>query len=129
MYRKQRRQEEAQQAFTSARHGIVLLAESIEDAALHEHFEQVASATLPREKAVSPRRANAEEYGGLTERERMVAALIGLGKSNAEIAGLLAVSRRTVETYVSRVLSKLGLSSRSQIALWTHDKGLTSREL
>jgi DNA-binding NarL/FixJ family response regulator len=41
---------------------------------------------------------------------------------------LLVVSRRTVETYVSRVLSKLGLTSRSQIALWTRDKGLASRE-
>ena len=60
----------------------------------------------------------------LSEREREVAALIGQGRSNAEIAGLLVVSKRTVETYVSRMLSKLGLSSRSQIALWTRDKGL-----
>ncbi len=56
------------------------------------------------------------------------AALIGQGKSNAEIASLLVVNRRTVETYVSGVLSKLGLTLRSQIALWTRDKGLTSCE-
>jgi DNA-binding CsgD family transcriptional regulator len=123
-YRRQRRLEEAQQAFASARQGIALLSESIEDAALRSHFEQAASATLPKEKAVSPRRASADEYGGLSERERVVAALIGQGKSNAEMAELLVVSRRTVETYVSRVLSKLGLTSRSQIALWTRDKGL-----
>ena len=84
---------------------------------------------LPKEKPVSPRRAAADEYDGLSEREREVAALIGQGKSNAEMADLLVVSKRTVETYVSRVLSKLGLTSRSQIALWTRDKGLTSREL
>jgi tetratricopeptide (TPR) repeat protein/DNA-binding CsgD family transcriptional regulator len=127
-YRRQSRPEEARQAFASARQGIALLSESIEDPALRSHFEQAASATLPKEKAVSPRRASAGEYGGLSERERVVAALIGQGKSNAEMAGLLVVSRRTVETYVSRVLSKLGLTSRSQIALWTRDKGLTSRE-
>ena len=46
-------------------------------------------------------------------RELEVAPLTGQGKSNAEMAELLVLSRRTVETYVSRVLSKLDLSSRS----------------
>jgi len=123
-YQRQRRLEEAQQAFASARQGIALLSESIEDAALRSHFEQAAYATLPKEKAVSQRRAIANEYDGLSEREREVAALIGQGKSNAEIAELLVVSKRTAETYVSNVLSKLGFTSRSQIALWTRDKGL-----
>lgn len=127
-YRRQKRPEEAQQAFASARQGIALLSKSIEDATLRSHFEQAAYATLPKEKAISARQASAEEYGGLSERERAVAALIGQGKSNAEMAELLVVSRRTVETYVSRVLSKLGLSSRSQIALWTRDKGLIPRK-
>jgi DNA-binding CsgD family transcriptional regulator/tetratricopeptide (TPR) repeat protein len=90
--------------------------------------EQAAYATLPKEKPVSLRRATANAYDGLSEREREVAALIGQGKSNSEIASLLVVSKRTVETYVSRVLSKLGLTSRSQIALWTRDKRLVTRE-
>jgi DNA-binding NarL/FixJ family response regulator len=64
----------------------------------------------------------------LTEREREVAALIGQGQSNAEIADLLVVSKRTVETYVSNVLSKLGFKSHSQIALWARDKGLMNRK-
>ena len=127
-YQRQKRQEEAQQAFASARQMIVRLAESIEDPALREHFEQAAHATLPKEKPVSLRRATARQYGGLTEREREVAALIGQGKSNAEIAELLVVSRRTVETYVSSVLSKLGFPSRYQIALWARDKRLARRE-
>ena len=127
-YRRQRRPEEAQQAFASARQGIALLSESIEDPALRSHFEQTAYAMLPKEKPISLRRATADEYDGLSERERGVAALIGQGKSNAEIASLLVVSKRTVETYVSRVLSKLGLTSRSQIALWTRDKRLATRE-
>ncbi len=127
-YQRQRRLEEAQQAFTSARQGIALLSESIEDPVLREHFEQTASATLPKEKPVSPRQATASQYGGLTAREREVAALIGQGKSNAEIAELLVVSKRTVETYVSNVLSKLDFTSRSQIALWSHDRGLVNRK-
>jgi DNA-binding NarL/FixJ family response regulator len=72
--------------------------------------------------------AAAEQYGGLTEREREVAALIGQGKSNAEIAELLVVSKWTVETHMSSVLSKLGFPSRFQIALWARDKGLASHE-
>ena len=127
-YQKQRRREEAQQMFASARQRIVLLWESIEDPALRSRFEHAAHATLPKENPVSVRRATANEYDGLSEREREVAALIGQGKSNAEMADLLVVSRRTVDTYVSRVLSKLGLSSRSQIALWTRDKGLMPRK-
>jgi DNA-binding CsgD family transcriptional regulator/tetratricopeptide (TPR) repeat protein len=127
-YQHQRRSEEALQMFASARQGIVILAESIEDPALREHFEQTAYATLPKEKPVSPRRATASKYDGLTGREREVAALIGQGQSNAEIAELLVVSKRTVETYVSNVLSKLSFTSRSQIALWARDKGLIPRK-
>ena len=128
VYQRQRYLQEAQQAYASARQGIALLSESIEDPALRSHFEQTASARLPKEKPVSPRRATASQYAGLTEREREVATLIGQGKSNAEIAEQLVVSKRTVETFVSSVLSKVGLSSRSQIALWARDKGLSSRE-
>ncbi len=126
VYQSQRRREEAQQMFASARQRIALLAESIEDQAIREHFEHAAYATLPKEKPFSARRTTSNEYDGLSEREWEVAALIGQGKTNAEIASLLVVSKRTVETYVSRVLSKLGLTSRSQIALWTRDKGLVS---
>jgi DNA-binding CsgD family transcriptional regulator/tetratricopeptide (TPR) repeat protein len=127
-YQRQRRREEAEQVFASARQGIALLSESIKDPILREHFEQTAYATLPKEKPVSPRQATTSQYGGLTEREREVAALIGQGKSNAEMAELLVVSKRTVETYVSNVLSKLSFTSRSQIALWARDKGLIPRK-
>jgi len=127
-YQRQRRREEAEQVFASARQGIALLSESIKDPILREHFEQTAYATLPKEKPVSPRQATTSQYGGLTEREREVAALIGQGQSNAEIAELLVVSKRTVETYVSNVLSKLSFTSRSQIVLWARDKGLIPRK-
>lgn len=128
VYQKQRRKEEAHQAFVSAHQGIATLAESIEDPTLRLRFEQAAHTTLPKEKSVSARQATARQYDGLTEREREVAALIGQGKSNTEIAELLVVSKRTVETYVSSVLSKLSVPSRHQIALWAQNKGLVHRE-
>jgi DNA-binding CsgD family transcriptional regulator len=63
-------------------------------------------------------------FAGLTEREREVAALVAQGKSNREIAADLVVSAKTVETYVTRILNKLGFDSRVQIATWAKDKGL-----
>jgi len=61
---------------------------------------------------------------GLTVREREVAALIGQGKTNSEIAAEFVVSKRTIETHVSHILSKLGFSSRGQIMRWAIDQGL-----
>jgi predicted ATPase/DNA-binding CsgD family transcriptional regulator len=70
------------------------------------------------------RRALKEEYEGLTEREREVAAWLAQGKSNREIAEAMTVGVRTVETYVTRMLNKLGFESRVQIATWAIEKGL-----
>jgi predicted ATPase/DNA-binding CsgD family transcriptional regulator len=85
--------------------------------------------TLPEfpfsgEKPALPRRVIAQKFGGLTEREREVAALLAQGKSNREIAKVLVVHYRTIETHVSNILSKLGCTSRVQIAVWARDKGL-----
>jgi DNA-binding NarL/FixJ family response regulator len=60
----------------------------------------------------------------LTGREREVAALIGQGKTNGEIAIELVLSKRTVETHVSNILSKLGLPGRAQVMRWAIDHGL-----
>ncbi|MEU6484871.1 response regulator transcription factor [Streptomyces sp. NPDC046887] len=60
----------------------------------------------------------------LAEREREVALAVGEGRSNAEIAAVLYMSVPTVKTHVSRVLAKLGLNNRVQIALLVHDAGL-----
>jgi len=69
-----------------------------------------------------------EKFGGLTEREREVAVLIAQGKSNREIANAMTVGAKTVETYVTRILNKLGFNSRVQIATWAMEKGLTKEE-
>jgi DNA-binding NarL/FixJ family response regulator len=61
----------------------------------------------------------------LTDREREVAVAIGQGKSNADIAAELYMSVATVKAHVSRLLTKLELTNRVQIALLAHDAGAT----
>jgi non-specific serine/threonine protein kinase len=65
-----------------------------------------------------------ERYGGLSERERDVARLIARGLSNREIAAAMVVRVKTVETYVTRILNKLGFDSRVRIATWAVETGL-----
>jgi DNA-binding NarL/FixJ family response regulator len=81
--------------------------------------KNTAPTTLP-----SQREAEKQKYGGLTTREREVAAQIAQGKSNQAIAAGLFLSLKTVEAHVTRILSKLGFASRSQIAGWAVAKGL-----
>jgi DNA-binding NarL/FixJ family response regulator len=71
------------------------------------------------------RRARARELlDRLTDREREVAVAIGEGKANAEIAAELFMSVATVKAHVSRLLQKLELDNRVQIALLAHDAGV-----
>ena len=89
-----------------------------------EHFLSQATAMLPPRRSLVPSHTTQHAFGGLTTRERKVAALIAQGKSNREIAGILVVSDRTIESHVRNVLSKLGFTSRAQIAIWATEKGL-----
>ena len=61
---------------------------------------------------------------GLSEREREVAVLLGRGRTNAEISAELFMSVATVKAYVSRLLTKLDLNNRVQVALLVQDAGL-----
>ncbi len=117
-------EDRAQHEFSAAKEVIESLASSIDDEALRSHFLQTALKSLPKAKPLSPRRVEAEKFGGLTERERTIAALIAQGKSNRDIAYALVVSERTVETHVSNIFFKLGFSSRTQIAVWAVEKSL-----
>ena len=85
----------------------------------------MALASLPRERALSAAQNAKQAFGGLTTREREVAALIARGATSREIARALTISERTAETHVSHILGKLGFSSRAQIAAWAVEKGLT----
>ncbi|MBX6388008.1 MAG: response regulator transcription factor [Frankia sp.] len=72
-----------------------------------------------------PRRDRARRLlAQLSEREREVAVAVGRGLSNAEIAGQLYMSVATVKSYVSKLLTRLGLDNRVQIALLVHDADL-----
>ena len=74
------------------------------------------------ETQASERRRVAEQrLATLTDREREVAAAIGSGASNAEIAASLFMSEATVKAHVSRLLSKLDVTNRVQIAILVHD--------
>lgn len=60
----------------------------------------------------------------LNDRDREVAVAVGRGASNAGIAAELYMSVATVKAHVSRILAKLGLNNRVQIALVAYDAGL-----
>jgi DNA-binding NarL/FixJ family response regulator len=60
----------------------------------------------------------------LSDRERDVLTLIGRGLSNADAAQNLFMSEATIKTYVSRMLTKLGLANRTQAAILAHEAGL-----
>jgi DNA-binding NarL/FixJ family response regulator len=60
----------------------------------------------------------------LTERELAVAVAIGRGLSNAEISTELFLSVATVKAYVSRMLTRLDLNNRIQVAILVHDADL-----
>lgn len=70
-----------------------------------------AAAANERPKSVQPPH-------GLTERQLQVADLIAEGRTNKEIAARLMVSVRAVEAHVERIFTRLGYSSRAQIAAW-----------
>jgi len=125
LYREQGRNMEAEQAFGTARTLIEDLATTIAEASLRHTFLQQAMKLLPQPRSISQAQATKKAYGGLSAREREVAALIALGNSNREIADTLVLSERTIESHVSNILLKLGYTSRTQIATWALEKGLT----
>ena len=128
LYQTQLRDEEAALAFATAQDLIEELAAPIPDTSLRDHFLHHATALIPRQEPLPPRRAAKKAFGGLTEREREVAALIAQGKANREIAEVLVVNYRTIEKHIENILSKLGFVSRTQIAVWATEKGLGKNE-
>ncbi len=71
------------------------------------------------------RRSTAENaLKALSDREREIAAEVGRGRSNADIAAHLYMSEATVKAHVSHVLAKLNAANRVQVAIMMRDAGL-----
>lgn len=111
-------------AFTYARDLAGSLTQLLEDSGLRDNLLKAATVTMARVSLDSPRRKAKAQFDGLTMREREVASRIGQGLSNRAIAEQLSLSERTIETHAANILSKLGFTSRSQIAVWAHEKDL-----
>jgi len=82
----------------------------------------LAAALLKAELPASPLSA---ALGQLTKREREVLQHLALGLTNQEIASLLHLSVRTVETYRANIQQKLGLRTRAELARFARDVGLS----
>ncbi|RYE42449.1 MAG: protein kinase [Hyphomicrobiales bacterium] len=76
------------------------------------------------EAAPAPATAGADSP--LTARERQVADLVAGGLTNREIADQLVISPRTAQGHVEHILSKLGFTSRTQVAAWVVDRAQRS---
>ena len=109
--------------------GRAMTAEQAVEYALSSEATEPAAAS----PATPPPRSTARTtekvyYGGLTAREREIAALIAQGKTNRAIADELVIAERTVDRHVANMMVKLDCHSRAQIAAWAVEKGLTTSE-
>ena len=84
----------------------------------------IAAATSGSGAVLDRQRRARDELAALTDREREVAVEIARGRSNAEIAADAYMSVATVKSHITRILAKLGLENRVQVAMKVHDAGL-----
>ncbi|GIV76934.1 MAG: DNA-binding response regulator [Litorilinea sp.] len=90
-----------------------------------QHTQALLGAPQEREEAVAPPRdENERRYRSLSEREAEVFRLVALGHRNSEIADLLHLSVKTVETYKSRLMQKLGVNTRAGLVRLALELGL-----
>jgi predicted ATPase/DNA-binding CsgD family transcriptional regulator len=86
------------------------------DASRHS-LDEVVTLAISDEDAPASRPPRSPVHP-LTRRERQIATLVAAGLSNRQIATQLVISIRTVDSHVQNILTKLGFSSRVQIATW-----------
>lgn len=85
---------------------------------------KTAPASVLRDVIVgSPRSSGARRMRVLTDRESIVADLVAAGANNADISRELNLSVNTVKTYVSRVMTKLDVDNRVQLANLLNERG------
>lgn len=105
------------------------VAQAIRAAHAGEVHLDPAVARLLAQRMRSKSRPEDELAEPLTDREKEVLGLLGKGLSNKEIGSALFITERTARTYVSNILGKLGLASRTQAALWAVEHKLTERDV
>jgi DNA-binding NarL/FixJ family response regulator len=115
-------EEKVTAALEAGASGYVLKAEEVAAAVRAAYAGEVhldpAVARLLAQRMRAKKSAEDEPVEPLTEREKDVMRLLGQGMSNKEIGATLFITERTARTYVSNILGKLGLASRTQAALW-----------
>jgi DNA-binding CsgD family transcriptional regulator len=84
--------------------------------------DQLISLALEEKEPEAPPAPGKRQAGALTPREGEIAGLVAQGLSNKEIASKLVISQRTAETHVEHILTKLGFTSRAQIAAWVAEE-------
>ena len=90
-----------------------------------EAWQQGSGLTIEeavREATGTPAGPARDGVSPLTAREKQVATLIAEGLTNPEIAARLKMAGRTADAHVEHIRNKLGLRSRSQIAVWAHER-------
>jgi DNA-binding NarL/FixJ family response regulator len=124
VYQAAGRLEEAAACKSEAHQLVQQLAKNVPGEELRRRFLSQAMAKLEAERPLRSQRIEPKPYGGLTPRQLQVAGEVALGKANAEIAESLNITVKTVETHISRIFSKLGFTSRTQIAVWAVEEKL-----
>ena len=81
-------------------------------------MERLAQLTVKEEE---------REVAGLSGREKEVLALVARGSTSKEIAGKLVISEHTARNHLSRILDKLGLTRRSEAAVFAAEHGLLDK--
>ncbi|WP_309111623.1 response regulator transcription factor [Saccharothrix sp.] len=94
--------------------GAAFLSPAVAHRVVRSYRAVGASATRARQRTTT-----------LTDRERDVLALLGAGRSNAEIARVLHVVEGTVKAHVSSILDKLGVRNRVEAAILAYESGLS----
>lgn len=74
----------------------------------------------------APRRRGAGAVDSLTDTEREIVRLVADGKTNLEVAAILSLSPRTVETYRLRLMRKLGIEGMSSLVKYAIRHGIVS---
>ena len=100
------------EAISDVQRGVIFFSRLVREKVLHEYIEWI-------------RGGNNASYSPLSVREREVLQLLAEGKSTKDIAGILNISVKTVESHRKQIMDKLGLYSIAELTKYAIREGLT----